>query len=147
MDVIIRDATASDAVAVARLLADMGYPTSAEAAAGHVARFAGNHASRLQVADASAGGVVGLVATHVVPRLDDDAFTCRITDIVVSVAHRRFGIGSALMAAAEREARGAGAPRLDLSSGEWRADAHAFYARHGFETRARAFTKRLSAEP
>jgi GNAT superfamily N-acetyltransferase len=147
MDVIVRDATASDAGAVARLLADMGYPTSAEAAAAHIARFAGDHASRLQVADLGAEGVVGLVATHIVPRLDDDGFTCRITDIVVSAAYRRSGTGTALMEAAEQEARRAGAPRLDLSSGEWRADAHAFYTRHGFETRARAFTKRLPTEP
>jgi N-acetylglutamate synthase-like GNAT family acetyltransferase len=147
MELTIRDATTHDADAVARLLDNMGYPTSAQAAAAHIARFAGNPASRLQVAEESAAGVVGLVATHIVPRLDDDAFTCRITDLVVSGAHRRSGIGSTLMTAAEHEARTVGAPRLDLSSGEWRADAHAFYASHGFETRARAFTKRLSPEP
>lgn len=117
-------------------------PVSAEAAAAHIARFADDPASRLQVAERDEG-LVGLVGTHIVPRLDDDGFTCRITDIVVTAAHRRRGIGSALMTAAEQEARKAGAPRLDLSSGEWRADAHAFYTRHGFETRARAFTKRL----
>jgi ribosomal protein S18 acetylase RimI-like enzyme len=105
-----------------------------------------NQTSRLQVAEKSEEGIVGLVATQIVPRLDRDALTCRITDIVVSAAHRRSGIGSTLMTAAEEEAREAGAPRLDLSSGEWRSDAHAFYARHGFETRARAFTKRLSPE-
>jgi GNAT superfamily N-acetyltransferase len=147
VDVIVRDATAGDAGTVARLLAEMGYPASAEAATAHIARFAGDHASRLQVAELSAEGVVGLVATHIVPRLDDDTLTCRITDIVVSAVHRRSGIGSALLAAAEQEARRAGAPRLDLSSGEWRADAHAFYARHGFDSRARAFTKRLPSEP
>jgi GNAT superfamily N-acetyltransferase len=75
----------------------------------------GDAASRLQVADLSAGVVVGLVATHIVPRLDDDALANRITDVVVSAVHRRSGIGSALMAAAEQEARRAGAPRLDLS--------------------------------
>jgi hypothetical protein len=48
------------------------------------------------------------------------------------------------MAAAEAEARRTGAPRLDLSSGEWRADAAAFYARLGFETRSRGFTRRLA---
>jgi GNAT superfamily N-acetyltransferase len=144
MELTIRDAAARDADAVGRLLADLGYPTSAQAAAARIASFAGNPASRLQVAESSEEGVVGLVATHIVPRLDDDAFTCRITDIVVSAGYRRSGLGSALMAAAEQEARRAGAPRLDLSSGDWRADAHAFYASHGFETRARAFTKRLS---
>jgi GNAT superfamily N-acetyltransferase len=146
MDIIVRDASAGDATAVARLLAEMGYPTTPEAAAAHIGRFAGDHTSRLQVADLRAEQVVGLVATHIVPRLDDDAFTCRVTDIVVSAVHRRSGIGSALMAAAEQEARRAGAPRLDLSSGDWRAAAHAFYTRHGFETRARSFTKRLSPQ-
>jgi GNAT superfamily N-acetyltransferase len=141
------DATESDADAVAQLLADMGYPTSAEAAAAHIARFAGDSGSRLQIAEDNAEGVVGLVATHIVPRLDDDGFSCRITDIVVSAAHRRSGIGSTLMTAAEQEARRAGAPRIDLSSGEWRADTRAFYTSHGFETCARALTKRLSPQP
>jgi ribosomal protein S18 acetylase RimI-like enzyme len=143
--VTIRDATSDDAAAFARLLEEMGYPSSVEAAAAHVARFAADDASRVLVAEVGGHGVVGLVATHLVPRLDDDRFTCRITDIVVSAEHRRSGIGSALLGAAEAEARRSGAPRLDLSSGDWRADAHAFYDRHGFETRGRAFTKRLGA--
>ena len=104
MEVTIRDATEGDADAVAALLADLGYPTSRDAAASHVARFACEPASRLQVAD-SADGVVGLVATHMIPRLDDDRCSCRITDLVVAASHRRRGVGSALIAAAEREAR------------------------------------------
>jgi len=122
MEVTIRDATEGDADAVAALLADLGYPTSRDAAAARVARFACEPASRLQVAD-SADGVVGLVATHMIPRLDDDRCSCRITDLVVAASHRRRGVGSALIAAAEREARRSGVPRLDLSSGEWREDA------------------------
>lgn len=59
---------------------------------------------------------------------------------------RPSGAGSALLEAAETEARRHGAPRLDLTSGNWRDDAHAFYERHGFETHARGFTKRLEAE-
>lgn len=142
MEVTIRDATEGDADAVAALLADLGYPTSRDAAAARVARFACEPASRLQVAD-SADGVVGLVANHMIPRLDDDRCSCRITDLVVAASHRRRGVGSALIAAAEREARRSGVPRLDLSSGEWREDAYAFYARLGFATRSRGFTKRL----
>ena len=145
MKVTVRDATENDADAVARLLADMGYPTSVGASIVHIARFAKDSASRLQVAEDDRDGLVGLLGTHIVPRLDDDAVSCRVTDIVVSPAHRRCGIGSILMAAAEQEARRAGAARLDLSSGESRTDALAFYASQGFETRARAFTRRLSA--
>ena len=62
----------------------------------------------------------------------------------MSPSHRRSGVGSALLAAAQEEAQRAGAPRLDLSSGEWRAEARAFYSRLGFETRSRGFTKRLA---
>jgi GNAT superfamily N-acetyltransferase len=146
MNLIVRDANQNDSETVARLLADMSYPASPAAAMAHISLFASDPASRLQVAEDSERGVVGLLATHIVPRLDSDGFTCRITDLVVAVGHRRSGIGSALIAAAEQEARRAGAPRLDLSSGEWRADARAFYESHGFETRARAFTKRLSPD-
>ncbi len=146
MELTIRDATQADAARVAALLADIDYPASPEAAAAHIARFADDPASRLQVAD-SADGVVGLVATHIVPRLDRDRLSCRITDIVVSASHRRRGIASALVEAATDEARRAGAQRLDLSSGEWRADAYAFYTRMGFTTQSRGFTKRLADTP
>jgi GNAT superfamily N-acetyltransferase len=144
MGLNVRDATRGDADAVARLLADMGYPTSARMAAAHITRFTDDPASRMKVAEDDADGVVGVLATHIVPRLDADRFTCRITDLVVAATHRRSGIGSSLVAAAEQEARTAGALRIDRASGEWRDDAHAFYESQGFETHARAFTKRLS---
>jgi GNAT superfamily N-acetyltransferase len=123
----------------------MGYPTSPQDAADVLGRFAEHQGSRLQVADGR-DGVVGLVATQTVPRLDSDYLSCRVTDLVVSASHRRPGIGGVLLAAAEREARRAGATRLDLSSGDWRDDAHGFYVAMGFETRARSFTKRLDAQ-
>jgi hypothetical protein len=46
-----------------------------------------------------------------------------------------------LLAAAE--ARQLDACRLDLSSGDWRADAHSFYERLGFVHRARSYTRWL----
>ena len=89
------------------------------------------------------GEVAGLIATHVVPRIEDDEPSCRVVAIVVAARHRRAGVATALMAAAEAQARAHGAHRLDLSSGDWRADAHAFYERLGFERRAQAFIQRL----
>jgi GNAT superfamily N-acetyltransferase len=91
------------------------------------------------------GEVAGLIATHLVPRIEDDAPSCRVIAIVVAPRHRRAGVASALMAAAEAEALAHGSRRLDLSSCDWRADAHAFYERSGFERRAQAFIKRLDA--
>jgi GNAT superfamily N-acetyltransferase len=139
----LRDATPGDAEAIAALLSELGYPVSATTAAELLAAFADDPRSRVQIA-AIAGEVVGLVATHVVPRLDADARSCRIVDLVVAERHRRRGVGAALLDAAETEAHHHDCGRLDLTSGDWRGDAHAFYTRMGFESRARAFVKRLA---
>ena len=110
--------------------------------AARLERFAADPQSRAIVAEVD-GEVAGLVATHLVPRIEDDAPSCRVVGIVVAQRHRRAGVASALIAAAEAEALAHGSRRLDLSSGDWRADAHAFYERAGFEHRAQAFIKRL----
>ncbi|MBA3807869.1 MAG: GNAT family N-acetyltransferase [Solirubrobacterales bacterium] len=132
---VVRDARREDASDVAELLHELGYPSTSEAAARHIERFSKEQSSRLQVAEGT-DCLLGLVATHIVPRLDDDELTCRITDIVVRATHRRSGIGTQLFNAAAEHAQAAGAPRLDLSSGEWRTDAHAFYLAHGFQARS-----------
>ena len=62
---------------------------------------------------------------------------------VVAAPARRSGVGRALIRAAEAKARRHGCPRLDLSSGDWRSDAHAFYEALGFERSALAFRRRL----
>jgi hypothetical protein len=66
---VIRDATPLDADGVAVLLDSLGYPTTAQAAAGHIERFSEHPESRLLVAD-SGNGLVGFVATHLVPRME-----------------------------------------------------------------------------
>jgi len=140
--IAIRDATEADAVQLAGLIGELGCPCSADEAAARMRELAESPASRLQVAERG-GMVVGLVGTHIVPRLDRDRRSCRITDLVVAAPLRRSGIGSALLGAAEEEARRHAAPRIDLSSGDWRAESHSFYQRVGFESVSRTFTKRL----
>ena len=132
----------ADGKGIAELLTELGYPASPEAAVARLARVSNDPSSRVLVAEV-AGEVVGLVATHFVPRLDEDRLSCRVIDLVVRSDHRRSGIGTALISAAEAEARRQQATRLDLSSGDWRPEAHAFYARLGFESRARSYVKRL----
>jgi GNAT superfamily N-acetyltransferase len=143
VQVTVRDAAPSDAAIVATLLTELGYPASTEFAAERIGYFRSDSLSRVQLAEVN-GEVVGLVCTHVVPRLDSEMFSCRIVDIVVAQAHRRSGIGATLVGAAEIEARRHRCQRLDLSSGDWRADAHAFYDKLGFEGLSRGFVKRLA---
>jgi len=50
---------------------------------------------------------------------------------------------SALIPRAEEEARAAGCDRLEVTSGEWREDAHAFYRDLEFEETSKRFIKGL----
>jgi N-acetylglutamate synthase-like GNAT family acetyltransferase len=138
----VRDARPADAAAITELLTQLGYPATVEFTAERLADFARDPASRVLVAERD-GEVAGVVATHLVPRLDADSRSLRIVDLVVSERHRRAGVGRALVDAAEAEARRLRARRLGLSSGDWREDAHAFYERLGFSSNARSFVKPL----
>jgi N-acetylglutamate synthase-like GNAT family acetyltransferase len=143
MRIMVRDAVPSDAAVTAMLITELGYPASVEFATERLAHFTVDLFSRVQVAERDDGEVVGLVATHVVPGLDNEIASCRVVDIVVAPSERRNGVGTALICAAEAEARRQQCQRLDLSSGDWREDAHAFNERLGFETQSRGFVKRL----
>jgi ribosomal protein S18 acetylase RimI-like enzyme len=67
----------------------------------------------------------------------------RISVLVVDEPHRRRGIGEALVAALEAEARRRSCCLIYLTTAERRAAAHAFYRRLGFEETGRRFAKRL----
>ena len=73
-----------------------------------------------------------------------DPPACVVTVLVVAERARRRGVGTALAAALEREARKRGCDRLVLGSAERRADAHAFYARLGYAHTGRRFVKVLA---
>ena len=68
------------------------------------------------------------------------AFSAFLGDLVGQV----FALFVLTVAAAEAEAHRQSAARLDLSSGDWREDAHAFYQSAGFQLNARSFVKRLA---
>lgn len=66
-----------------------------------------------------------------------------VDDLVVAAARRGGGIGQALLAYAEAEARREGCAALRLNSGLWREDAHRFYDAFGLHKRGFAFVKAL----
>jgi N-acetylglutamate synthase-like GNAT family acetyltransferase len=142
MNLAIRDARPEDSEALAGLLGQLGYPTSAEAVARRVERLAGSDVDRLVVAEAD-GEVVGLAAIHVSLAVEYDEPAAKLSAIVVDERHRRRGIGEALVAAMEAEARARGCCLIFLTTAERRADAHSFYDRIGFEETGRRFVKLL----
>jgi N-acetylglutamate synthase-like GNAT family acetyltransferase len=140
MGLTIRSARASDGDALARLVAQLGYPASAEALARRVDRLTQSAADRLLVAVLD-GEVVGLAALHVSLAVEYDEPAAKLSAIVVDERVRRRGIGEALVAAIEEEARRRGCRLVFLTTAERRGDAHAFYRRLGYEETGRRFAK------
>ena len=87
--------------------------------------------------------VVGVVSLHILPLFHEEGDLCRITALVVSKSHRRQGIGGKLMEFAEDFARSNGCIRMEVTPGERRADAQAFYGRLGYKEVSRRFMKSI----
>jgi ribosomal protein S18 acetylase RimI-like enzyme len=80
-----------------------------------------------------ADGIAGYVKLGLYLPLESARHVLEVKGLAVSPAHRRRGVGRALMEAAIRQARLAGARKLTLRVLSHNADARALYARSGFE--------------
>jgi ribosomal protein S18 acetylase RimI-like enzyme len=87
------------------------------------------------VADAD-GNLLGLVAVHVEPFIQLPGSCGRIVALVVSDQARRQGIATRLMTAAESFAVEQGCVRFEVTSSNYRAEAHEFYERRGYTNQA-----------
>jgi GNAT superfamily N-acetyltransferase len=142
----VRNATADDAAAMARLLGELGYPADVEAMPARLraVESEGGCAFLVVAADERA---VGLASVARLASLHVDAPVCYITALVAAHDARGRGVGRLLVSAAEQWARAHGCVRLSVTSAEHRADAHAFYPRCGLPYSGRRFTKSLAAPP
>lgn len=142
MTVAIRDARAEDAGALAALIGQLGYQTTQEAVSKRLASLRASDADRLVVAELN-GHVVGLAGLHVSLSIEYDEPAAKLSAIVVDERYRRQGVGEALIAEVEAEARRRGCCLIFLTTAERRKDARAFYRRIGFEETGRRFAKSL----
>jgi GNAT superfamily N-acetyltransferase len=138
----IRDAERRDSPALARLLGQLGYPAGEDDVIRRLERIEASPADRLFVAELD-GSVVGFAGIHVSPSLEHDRDAAKVSAIVVDEAHRRRGVGRALLDAVEAEARRRGCALVFLTTADRRADAHEFYRRLGWEETGRRFAKTL----
>jgi GNAT superfamily N-acetyltransferase len=137
----IRDALAADREAIRSLLAELGYPADAEVLTERMERATAERSMRVFVA-VREGAIVGLASLHVLHLIERPPLA-RLSAIVVAESERRSGIGVALTRRIEEVAGRAGCDRLEVTSAEWREDAHAFYRRLGFEETSKRFIKTL----
>jgi GNAT superfamily N-acetyltransferase len=141
--IAIRHAAEGDAHELARLLTALGFPTEAQAVQERWAPWAGAGNSAL-VAVRDAGGLAGVATLHRMLVLHRPSPVGRITALVVDAACRGRGIGRALVEAAESQLAREGCGLLEVTSNLNLPEAHAFYARMGYERTSVRFAKRLA---
>ncbi len=140
----VRPAMASDAEAMARLLGELGYPTSARVLPERIERVNADGGA-VYVAVDDIDNVLGLTSLTSLACIHTDGRVGYITALVTSSDARGMGVGRALVEQAELWARARGCVRLSVTSAERRSDAHAFYPKCGLPYTGRRFSKSLSA--
>lgn len=137
---IVRDALATDADALAKLCAQLGYPASSDTMPGRVARLGQDPNARALVAEQNAV-VIGLATIHLRFTMNHEAPIAQLTMLVVDQANRTHGVGRALVETAEAWAKERGSHRINVTTALHRADAHAFYERLSYSHTGRRYGK------
>src|SRR5271168_4130490 len=142
--IIIRRARSSDALRLAELSGQLGYPTTSAEIAKRMRRLKPASQNALFVAESPEAGVVGW--THVsVTHLVEVGTRAELNGLIVAAGQRSLGAGARLLEAAEDWARKHGCPSMSVRSNVIRERAHKFYHRQGYEhyKTQKAFRKAL----
>lgn len=136
----IRPAVVTDASAIASLLGDLGYPSHEESTTIRIESLSRRDDHAIFIAEFD-GVIAGFVAFHIIPLVHMDGGLGRITALSVNPAFQRKGVGRQLLAAAESFGWSRGCVRIEVTSGDSRADAHVFYQEVGYREDIRRFIK------
>lgn len=142
----IRAPTEADGQDISDLLGQLGYPAEPDVIPERLGRMGAETGQTVLVACENER-VVGLATVIVRQVITHDAPFARLAALVVAEDSRGRGVGRALAAAAEDIALSAGCSVLEVTSGDHRPGAHAFYRGLGYEERPRRFLKRLEPGP
>ena len=138
----VRRATLDDAGHVADCLRELGYGTTTAIVADKLAATARSaHDAVFVATPASRDVAVGVVSVHVFPLFHAPGNVARITALAVRRDSQGTGVGSALVEAAEAFAWANGCRRIEVTSGDHRPGAHAFYQAVGYAIDERRFIK------
>ena len=141
-EITLRPAAPEDGPAVATLITNLGYPTTAEQMAARLNRIAEQEAYATFVAlgDGTLLGVIGV--SHSLC-YESDAPAGRILALSVDPQAQGRGVGAALVERAEAWLKARGATVVIVNSRHERQAAHRFYERQGYAATGLRFKKTL----
>ena len=128
----IRDAKISDAAALAALARELGYPTTSAEMEGRLESLRSDPRHRIFVAERD--GLLGWIHVSMINTLESESFA-EIRGLVVSESYRGSGIGTQLVAAAEKWANEKRCNRIRVRTNVVRVEARAFYKKLGYVSR------------
>ncbi len=140
----IRAASPEDAVQLAELSGQLGYPARPEEMKQRLARVQPDEDHAVLVAEEQGRGVVGWAHVFLYHSLENST-RAEVGGLVVDERSRSQGVGHRLLARAEQWAREKGCETIGLRSNVIRERAHAFYEREGYKVikTQKAFRKEL----
>jgi len=129
-----------DAEALARLVTDLGYPTSPGQMQTRLDSIFADADYRTLVAS-DGGLIVGFIGLRIGLNYASDGRYGQIMAFSVAPGHRRQGVGSLLLGAGEAALTARGAETVVVTTANHRADAHAFYEKYGYTFTGRRYVK------
>lgn len=138
----VREATLLDIGELARLVTQLGYPSSPSDMQGRLEAISRDSDYHTLVADTGAC-LVGVVGIRLGRYYERNGMFAQIAALVVDEAERGSGIGGLLLEAAERWAASRGASDVWITSHQQRQAAHRFYEAHGYQNTGFRFRKVL----
>jgi ribosomal protein S18 acetylase RimI-like enzyme len=139
---VIKSAAITDFAPIARLVSELGYPTSPSQMQRRLEAIRLDQDYFTLVA-VDGDHIVGFVGTRIGPLYESDGQYGQIMALAVAASHHRRGVGQMLMQAAESKLIERGASELVVTSGNHRAGAHVFYESCGFTFTGRRYKKSL----
>jgi len=131
-NVNIRKAKKSDAVALARLSGELGYPTTTSEMESRFDKLFSKSDHDIYVAELDT--IVGWIHVSLVQSLESNAFV-EICGIVVAESYRGSGIGTRLVAMAESWAQEKGCYHIRVRTNIVREKTRVFYKQLGFQSK------------
>jgi GNAT superfamily N-acetyltransferase len=136
----IREVTLGDQESIIDLFNQLGYSTEPDQLKKQLHELRQRGSGKVFVAE-EAGTVVGVSIVHLITPLHVNRAWALLSALVVDDKQRSSGVGSHLLAAAERFAIEHGCSQLELSSSSARTRAHKFYTQNGYQERRLRFVK------